>query len=401
MPNTIDTIGHHHGGAGRRRSAARHRGAAHLRGLALGAVAALAVSACGSAAPSAAKTSSSSSTSATPSSSASTSTAKPAHPKLVYFIFTGYTYPYFAPMAKAVKQAAAHYPALDIKILSAHNSASTEISDIKEAVAAGAKGIILNTVAESVTGAAKAALAQGIPIITIDRDVSTPSARTAFIGDNDVVLGKDQTTYALKYLAAHHVPKPWHVVVLQGTLGASVSIGRLDGAMSVLKPYIANGSVKVVLNQSANFHTGTAQTMVSEELAKTRNIQLIVAANDAMALGAITALSSHGVTPGKKTFVVGADAQPQSLTAVKKGTQLDTVTHSPFVEAYWAVEAMDNKLIYHITPPKSKFPHASLLIPMQLVTKANVSQVSGWGTPKVIPPLPYGHSKAYPVASSS
>ena len=29
-------------------------------------------------------------------------------PDLVYFIFTGYAYPYFAPMADAVKEAASH-----------------------------------------------------------------------------------------------------------------------------------------------------------------------------------------------------------------------------------------------------------------------------------------------------
>jgi hypothetical protein len=30
----------------------------------------------------------------------------------------------------------------------------------------------------------------------------------------------------------------------------------------------------------------------------------------------------------------GADAQPESLDAIKAGTQLDTVTHSPYVVAF-------------------------------------------------------------------
>jgi hypothetical protein len=34
---------------------------------------------------------------------------------------------------------------------------------------------------------------------------------------------------------------------------------------------------------------------------------------------------------------------------------------------------------------------------MVLVTKQNVDQVSAWGTPREIPPLPYGHSQAYKV----
>jgi ABC-type sugar transport system substrate-binding protein len=320
-------------------------------------------------------------------------------PQLVYFIFTGYAYPYFAPMAEAVKQASSHYPNMDIKIVNANNSASQEITAIKEAVAAGAKGIILNTIQESVTSAAMDAMKQGVPVITIDRDVSDPGARVAFIGDNDETLGKLETQFAVDHLKQNNIPKPWHVVVLQGTLGASVTIGRLQGAMDVLQPLVKDGSVKIVLNQSADFATDKAQTMISTLLAKTTNIQLIVTGNDAEALGAINALKSHNIVPGQQTFVVGADAQPQSLAAVKDGTQLDTVTHSPFVEAYWAVEAMNNYLANGTKPAVAKFPDGKVLIPMTVVSAKNVNQISDWGTPESIPPLPYGTSRAYQVAS--
>jgi ABC-type sugar transport system substrate-binding protein len=320
-------------------------------------------------------------------------------PQLVYFIFTGYAYPYFAPMAEAVKQASSHYPNMDVKIVNANNSASQEITAIKEAVAAGAKGIILNTIQESVTSAAMDAMKQGVPVITIDRDVSAPGARVAFIGDNDQTLGKLETQYAVNQLEQRNIPKPWHVVVLQGTLGASVTVGRLQGAMDVLQPLVDNGSVKIVLNQSADFATDKAQTMISTLLAKTSNIQLIVTGNDAEALGAINALKSHNIVPGKQTFVVGADAQPQSLAAVRDGTQLDTVTHSPFVEAYWAVEAMSNYLENGTRPPATQFPEGQVLIPMTVVSAQNVNQISDWGTPQSIPPLPYGTSRAYQVAS--
>ncbi|MDA8050044.1 MAG: sugar ABC transporter substrate-binding protein [Rhodospirillales bacterium] len=317
--------------------------------------------------------------------------------KLVYFIFTGYAYPYFAPMAAAVKQAATYTPDLEIKIVNANNSASQEIADLKEAVAAGAKGIILNTIQESVTAAAAQAMRQGVPIVTVDRDVSDPAARIAFIGDNDVTLGEELTRYGVQALAARHVPKPWHVVVLQGTLGASVTIGRQKGTMNVLEPLVKDGSVKIVLNQSANFATATAQTMMGALLARTTDIQLVACANDAMALGVINALKSHGITPGEKVLVAGADAQPESLDAVKAGTQIDTVTHSPYVEAFWAVEAMENYLDKGVKPPPSQFPNGDVIIPMTLVTSKNVGTIAAWGTPSEIPPLPYGKSEAHPV----
>ncbi|MDA8301251.1 MAG: sugar ABC transporter substrate-binding protein [Actinomycetota bacterium] len=311
----------------------------------------------------------------------------------VDFIFTGFAYPYFAPMYHAVNLAAKHFPDLRIKEISCNNSGPTETSQVDEAVASGVQGIILNTVEESVTAAAQKATAAGIPVITIDRDVSSPSARVAFIGDNDFVLGETMTKNALADLSSHKVPKPWHVVLLEGTLGSSTAIGRLDGALAVLKPYEKNGSVKVILNTSANFATNTAQSVMSAELAKTTNIQLVISGNDAMALGVETAIKDHGIAPGK-ILVTGADAQPQSLTAIKQGWQLNTVTHSPYLEAFWAVEAMNNYLQYKIKPP-AKFKNGNILIPMNLVTKANVGSVGAWGTPKVIPKLPYGKSQTF------
>ena len=332
--------------------------------------------------------------------SAATPANKIETPKSVYFIFTGYAYPYFAPMAEAVKQAASHYPGLTVKIVNANNSPSDEITDINEAVAAGAKGIILNTIQESVTATAQKAMKAGVPIVTVDRDVSNPSARVAFIGDNDETLGREETQYGVDTLAKLNVPKPWHVAVLQGTLGASVSIGRLKGAMDVLQPLIDKKEVQLVLNQSADFATDKAQAMMSAELAKTTDMQLVVCGNDAMALGVINALKTHGVTPGEKTLVVGADAQPESLDAVKAGTQLDTITHAPFVEAYWAVEAMANELADHTKPSAAKFPHGDIIIPMTLVTQQNVGQIAAWGTPQTIPPLPYGKSRSFPVTAA-
>jgi ABC-type sugar transport system substrate-binding protein len=320
-------------------------------------------------------------------------------PKPVYFIFTGYAYPYFAPMAAAVQQAAAHYPDISLKIVNANNNPSQEITDINEAIAAGAKGIILNTIQESVTGAAAKAMKAGIPVVTVDRDVADPSARIAFIGDDDVTLGREMTQPAIDALAKANVKQPWHVIVLQGTLGASVSIGRLKGAMDVLQPLIDKKQVDLILNQSADFATDKAQAMISAELAKTTDIQLVVCGNDAMALGVINALKAHGITPGQGTYVVGADAQPESLEAVKAGTQFDTVTHSPFVEAYWAVEAMENELNGGVKPP-AKFAKGNLIIPMTVVTKDNVDQIAAWGTPEEIQPLPYGKSETFKVTST-
>jgi ABC-type sugar transport system substrate-binding protein len=98
--------------------------------------------------------------------------------------------------------------------------------------------------------------------------------------------------------------------------------------------------------------------------------------------------------------VVGADAQPETMDAIKTGTQLDTVTHSPFVEAFWAVEAMQAYLKNGAKPPEAKFPNGNVIIPMTLVDKANAAKIAAWGTPEQIPPLPYGSFPPFGVAGA-
>lgn len=312
--------------------------------------------------------------------------------KLVYFIYNGPNPPYFAPMADGIAAAQKQHPNLEIKVVNANGSSSTEISDIDSAVAAGASGIILNPVDGSVTQATQKATAKKIPVVTIDRDVNAPAARFAFIGDDDYQLGQQMTASCLQGVRAAGLPKPWHVVVLEGTLGASTAVNRLDGTEAALKPSVASGSVKVVLNQSANFDTGAAQSLMSSFLSKTTGIQAVISGNDAMAIGAITALKSRGVKPGKQTLVCGSDAQPQSLADITAGSQYSTVTHAPYLEAVWSVEAMNDYLTSHVKPPASD-PHGDVLVPQVVVTKTNIGSVAAWGTPATVPPLPYGPSK--------
>lgn len=356
-----------------RRSSSSRRGRALAAGLAASAMLAVAAPVAASAAPKSARS-------------------------LVYFIYNGpVDEPYFGPMLSGAQAVEKYYPNLDIRILSANSSATAEVSQVKEAIAAGAKGIILNPIANTDTQVAVQAMKQGIPVVTLDRDIADSSGRIAFIGDKDVTLGKDMATTGISWLKSRGIKPPWHVVVLQGTLGASTAVDRLDGTMDVLKPLIAKHEVDVVLNTSGAFATGTAQSIMTEELSKTTNIQLVICGNDAMALGVVNAYAAHGLKSslGKTVGIAGADAQPDDLRDIGKGTQLVTVTHSPYVEAFWAVEAMSNYLTSHTKPSAAKFPNGDVVIPMDVVTKANVKSVAGWGTPRVVPPLPYGTSTSH------
>jgi hypothetical protein len=51
-------------------------------------------------------------------------------------------------------------------------------------------------------------------------------------------------------------------------------------------------------------------------------------------------------------------------------------------------------------PPLAEFAHGDIIIPMTLVTKANVDKIAAWGTPQQIAPLPYGPSQTFNVTAA-
>ena len=78
-----------------------------------------------------------------------------------------------------------------------------------------------------------------------------------------------------------------------------------------------------------NWDEATArQAMQAALAAHEKQIELVIANNDSMALGAIAALAERGYNTGDKTKfipVVGVDATPQAMAAIQKGVMSATV----------------------------------------------------------------------------
>lgn len=84
---------------------------------------------------------------------------------------------------------------------------------------------------------------------------------------------------------------------------------------------------EALASDTAMWQRGEAQNKVQAWLAKFGDkIEVVFANNDDMALGAIEALKAAGYFAGKKSIaVVGVDATPPALDALKAGTLLGTV----------------------------------------------------------------------------
>ena len=109
--------------------------------------------------------------------------------------------------------------------------------------------------------------------------------------------------------------------------------------LAVLKPAIDRGDIKIVAdNFAADWKPEEALKIVENALTQNNdNIQAVVASNDGMAGGVISALASKGLAG--KVIVTGQDAQKDALQRIAEGTQSMTVYKPIIPLANAAVEA--------------------------------------------------------------
>jgi D-xylose transport system substrate-binding protein len=133
------------------------------------------------------------------------------------------------------------------------------------------------------------------------------------------VIGRKIAEYALS-----KVPKGNYIMVYGASTDNNAVIMRKEQE-AVLKPAIDRGDIKIVADQyTTDWKPEEALKTVENALTQNGdNIQAVVASNDGMAGGAISALEKRGLTG--KVLVTGQDAQISALRSIAEGKQTMTI----------------------------------------------------------------------------
>jgi D-xylose transport system substrate-binding protein len=159
-----------------------------------------------------------------------------------------------------------------------------------------------------------------IPVISYDRLILTNDISYYISFDNEKV-GEIQAQYAL-----NKVPSG-NFVLINGPVSDYNGILFRQGQLKVLDPYIKSGKVKILLDHVlSDWSEMEAMMKVSETFSgNVTQPDVIIAANDALANGAI--LSLHKDVLGK-VLITGQDADVVGLKNVISGNQTMTVYKS-------------------------------------------------------------------------
>ena len=240
----------------------------------------------------------------------------------------------------------------------ANGNQTTQTEQVTTAIAKGSKLLIVNVVDTGSNDAAQnivdMAKAQNIPVIffnrSVDESVVSSYDKCVFVGTDYEMAGHMQGEMIGEYVLANYDKLDLNgdgkisYVMFKGQEGNMEAIARtqygVEDCNKVLteagKPeiefYDANNSNKYLVDQNGTWASQAATEYMSTILAQyseagNNMIELVIANNDDMALGAISGLQSAGYNngTGKTIPVFGVDATDAAKAAIKDGTMVGTI----------------------------------------------------------------------------
>ena len=276
----------------------------------------------------------------------------------------GLNFPFFVHMLKAMQDEG---KALDVKTIESdgQNSAPKQTADVEAAVVQGVNGIVISPIdVNAMAPALQTAVDNDVPVVTIDRRVAGVNGITAHVGADNVKGGEAQGEWVMAAF-----PGGAKIINLQGQPGASPAIDRNKGLHNVLDAH--KDKYVFVAEQTANFARDQGLAVTESLLAgMTTPPDVIVAANDDMALGAIEAVKARNLN----IQVIGFDALPEALAAVRDGALAGTVEQFPGGQSRKAMQIMVDLL------KDQKKPESDLvLLTPIMITKDNLDKAERLG----------------------
>ena len=168
-----------------------------------------------------------------------------------------------------------------------------------------------------------------IPLLLLDRipDCADQIDYVAAFGGDFVEEGRRMARWTGEYLKSiGRGDEEVNVVMLEGTTGADAQIGRSEGILEALPEY---PNLKLVAQQSGNFTRAEGQAVMESFLKSIDKIDVLLAQNDDMALGAIDAIKAAGLVPGKDIIIVGCDSVKTAFDAIVAGEMNATIECTP------------------------------------------------------------------------
>ena len=161
------------------------------------------------------------------------------------------------------------------------------------------------------------------------------------------------------------------VAIVEGNPDSETSAPRTEGFLEAIA---STPSVALVAQAVGNYQRDQAYARMAEIAAAHPDLDGVLVANDFMALGAIDALKEAGVS----AKVIGINAMPQAIGALKSGDLLATAAFDAMLIACASMHALDRIL-------KGKSVPEIVTLPVEIITAGNCGSLDKAYDERTIP----------------
>lgn len=286
---------------------------------------------------------------------------------------------------KNIEKEAVNFPAVQLLMNDSQNDQSRQNDQIDVLLARGVKALAVNLVdpAAAATVVAKAR-AQNVPVVFFNKE---PSAKVMESYDKAYYVGTDSKESGI--IQGQLIVKQWkenpgwdlnkdgelQFVLLKGEPGHPDAEARTTYSIKALNE--AGIKTQQLQLDTAMWDTAQAKDKMDAWLSgpNANKIEVIIANNDAMAMGVTEALKAHNKTA---IPVFGVDALPEALALVKSGVMAGTVLNDADNQAK-AIFKLAKNLAEGKAPADGvswTLVNKSLRVPYVGIDRSNLAQFS-------------------------
>lgn len=168
--------------------------------------------------------------------------------------------------------------------------------------------VVSPTQAEQLEPVLQSAADEGTPVVLLDTNIEGWDAAETFIGTDNWDLGEAVGDYLLEEVGSGQT------LFIRGVPGNPTTDARIDGAQEVLE----GSDFEMVAELSANSDRAEARNSTADALQANEDLDVIFAANDDMALGAIEAIRGAGLDLDD-FYIIGVDGTGDAVDSILNG----------------------------------------------------------------------------------
>jgi putative multiple sugar transport system substrate-binding protein len=237
----------------------------------------------------------------------------------------------------------------------ANNDVSTQVSQLENMILKGCKVLVIASIdGAALTNVLNNAHNAGVKVIAYDRLIMNSPYVDYYATFDNFKVGVIQGQYIENKLGLKDGKGPFNAELFAGSPDDNNATFFFSGAISILKPYIDSGKLKITSGQTdftkiaiQNWDSAKAQArmdnLITANYAGGKKLDAVLSPNDSLAIGIVASLKNAGYGTDSKPYPIltGQDCDKPNIIAMINGQQSMSIFKDTRTLATKVVEMVD------------------------------------------------------------